>query len=48
MISLLSHVGDGIVETVLVMMRCCCRVMLVMALLSFAGDGATEAMLVVV
>jgi hypothetical protein len=42
--SMLSHVcdGDGVVETMLAMARCCYRVMLVTTLLSHASDGVAE------
>jgi uncharacterized membrane protein YpjA len=45
---LLSHAGNGAVESMLVMVRCRCRVMLTMVLssLSHAGDSIVEVTLV--
>jgi hypothetical protein len=39
MVSLLSHAGDGTIETTLVMAQCHCRVMPVMALPRQLGRG---------
>jgi hypothetical protein len=46
--SLSSLPGDGVAEVTLAVVRCPCRVMLVMTLLSLADDGAGKETLVMV